>query len=118
MRFTSLVIELIRARPRLIVWIVVAAAGRDVAVRGAGVLPQPARYPRDAAGFRHANTRWAPILAHPCRSGSPTSPIALPAAHMFGVYLLAELCEIATFITLYYLSRAWSAPRRRCSPCS
>ncbi|MBY9027994.1 glycosyltransferase family 39 protein, partial [Pseudomonas fluorescens] len=26
--------------------------------------------------------------------------------HMFGVYLLAELCEVATFIALYHLSRA------------
>jgi hypothetical protein len=26
--------------------------------------------------------------------------------HMFGVYVLAELCEIATFVTLYHLARA------------
>src|SRR4029079_630938 len=26
--------------------------------------------------------------------------------HMFGVYVLAELCEIATLVTLYHLARA------------
>src|SRR6202045_3244643 len=57
MRFTSLIVELIRARPRLVVWLA------DIAFRLAG-------------------------------------------NHMFGVYLLAQLCGVAMFWALYLLARA------------
>ena len=52
MRFTSLVIELIRARPRLIVWIAVLLQAAMWLLVALAVLPQPARQPRDPAGLR------------------------------------------------------------------
>ncbi len=105
MRFTSLVIELIRARPRLVVWIVVllqAALWLFVAL----------------AFYRSPPGSLATVLAfgREYQVGTDLGPplafwladIAYRAAgnHMIGVYLLAELCEIATFITVYHLARA------------
>jgi dolichyl-phosphate-mannose-protein mannosyltransferase len=105
MRFTSLVIELIRARPRLVVWIVVllqAAMWLFVALvfyrSPPGNLSILIAYGRE---YR-VGTELGPPLAF------WLADIAYRAAgsHMFGVYVLAELCEIATFITLYHLARA------------
>ena len=105
MRFTSLVIELIRARPRLIVWI--------------AVLLQAAMWLFVALVFyRSPPGSLATLLAfgREYQVGTDLGPplpvwladIAYRAAggHMFGVYVLAQLCEIATFIALYHLSRA------------
>jgi hypothetical protein len=105
MRFTSLVIELIRARPRLIVWIAVllqAAMWLFVAMvfyrSPPGSLATLLAFGREY----QVGTDLGPPLA------TWLADIAYRAAggHMFGVYLLAELCQIATLITLYYLSRA------------
>ena len=105
MRFTSLVIELIRARPRLVVWIVVllqAAMWLFVALlfyrSPPGNLALVLAYGREY----QVGTELGPPLAF------WLADIAYRAAgnQMFGVYLLAELCEIATLITLYHLARA------------
>lgn len=105
MRFTSLVIELIRARPRLVVWLVVllqAAMWLFVSM----------------LLYRSPPGELATVLAfgREYRVGTDLGPplafwladIAFRAAgnHMFGVYLLAELCGVATFWTLYLLARA------------
>ena len=105
MRFTSLIIELIRARPRLVVWLVVlfqAALWLVVALllyRGppddlATVLAYGREY--------QVGTEFGPPLAF------WLADIAFRAAgnHLFGVYLLTQLCSIATFWTLYLLARA------------
>ncbi len=104
MRFTSLVIELIRARPRLVVWIVVlfqaalwllvpllfyAGPPGDVAT----VLAFGREY--------QVGTDFGPPLA------LWLADIAYRAAgnHLFGVYFLAQLCSIATLWFLYLLAR-------------
>ena len=105
MRFTSLVVELIRARPRLVVWLVVL-------FQAALWLILPLLLYRSPPGD------LATVLAYgrEYRVGTDLGPplafwladIAFRAAgnHMFGVYLLAQLCSIATFLTLYQLARA------------
>jgi len=105
MRFTSLVIELIRARPRLVVWLVVL-------VQAALWLLVPMLLYRSPPGD------LATVLAYgrEYRVGTDLGPplafwladVAFRAAgnHVFGVYLLAQLCSVATFGTLYLLARA------------
>src|SRR3979490_565847 len=105
MRFTSLIIELIRARPRMIVWLVVL-------FQAALWLILPMLLYRSPPGD------LATVLAYgrEYQVGTDLGPplafwladIAFRAAgnHMFGVYLLAQLCAIATFGTLYLLARA------------
>jgi hypothetical protein len=104
MRFTSLIIELIRARPRLVVWLVVL-------FQAAVWLIVPLLFYRSPPGD------LATVLAYgrEYQVGTDLGPplafwladIAFRAAgnHMFGVYLLAQLCAIATFWTLYLLAR-------------
>jgi hypothetical protein len=104
MRFTSLVIELIRARPRLVVWIV--------------VLTQAALWLIVTLPFYHsppAGLALALAYGREYQVGTELGPplafwladIAYRAAgnHMFGVYLLAELCLVATFWILFLLGR-------------
>src|ERR1700689_4305809 len=105
MRFTSLVVELIRARPRLVVWLVVlfqAALWLILAMllyrSPPGDLATVLAYGRE---YR-VGTDLGPPLAF------WLADIAFRAAgnHMFGVYLLAQLCGVATFWALYLLARA------------
>ncbi len=105
MRFTSLIIELIRARPRLVVWLVVL-------LQAALWLILPLLLYRSPPG------ELATLLAYgrEYRVGTDLGPplpfwladISFRAAgnNMFGVYLLAQLCSIVTLWALYLLARA------------
>src|SRR5258705_1653256 len=105
MRLTSLVVELIRARPRLVVWLVVLCQAALWLILPMLLYRSP---PGDLAtvlayGREYlVGTDFGPPLAF------WLADIAFRAAgnHMFGVYLLAQLCSIATFWTLYLLARA------------
>jgi hypothetical protein len=105
MRFTSLIIELIRARPRLVVWLVVLLQAALWLIVPLLLYRSP---PGDLAtvlayGREYQVGTWlGPPLAF------WLADIAFRAAgnHMFGVYLLAQLCSIATFWALYQLARA------------
>ena len=105
MRFTSLIVELIRARPGLVVWLVVlfqAALWLILSMllyRGPpGDLATVLAYGRE---YR-VGTDLGPPMAF------WLADIAFRAAgnHMFGVYLLAQLCGVVTFWALYLLARA------------
>jgi Dolichyl-phosphate-mannose-protein mannosyltransferase len=105
MRFTSLIIELIRARPRLVVWLVAlfqAALWLILAMllyrSPPGDLATVLAYGREY----QVGTALGPPLAF------WLADIAFRAAgnHMFGVYLLAQLCGVATLWALYLLARA------------
>src|ERR1700733_3365200 len=105
MRFTSLIVELIRARPRLVVWLVVL-------LQAALWLILPMLLYRSPPGD------LALVLAYgrEYQVGTDLGPplafwladIAFRTAgnHVFGVYLLAQLCFAATFNALYLLGRA------------
>ncbi|HEY3680395.1 MAG TPA: glycosyltransferase family 39 protein, partial [Bradyrhizobium sp.] len=105
MRFTSLIVELIRARPRLMVWIVVL-------LQAALWLIVPLLFYRSPPG----NLATVLAFGREFQVGTDLGPplafwladIAFRAAgnHMFGVYLLAQLCGVAAFLTLYLLARA------------
>ena len=105
MRFTSLIIELIRARPRPLVWFVVLSQAALWLILPFLLYLSP---PGDLATvlafgreFQVGTDRGPPLAFW-------LADIAFRAAgnHMFGVYLLAQLCSIATFWTLYLLARA------------
>jgi Dolichyl-phosphate-mannose-protein mannosyltransferase len=105
MRFTSLVVELIRARPRLVVWIVVLAQAGLWLVLPMLLYRSP---PGDLAtvlafGREYQVGTWlGPPLAF------WLADIAFRAAGntMFGVYLLAQACAVLTFWIYYQLARA------------
>jgi hypothetical protein len=105
MRFTSLIVELIRARPRLMVWIVVL-------LQAALWLIVPLLFYRSPPG----NLATVLAFGREFQVGTDLGPplafwladIAFRAAgnHMIGVYLLAQLCGVAAFWALYQLARA------------
>ena len=105
MRFTSLVVELIRARPRLVVWLVVLLQAGLWLVLPLLLYRSP---PGDVAtvlafGREYQVGTWlGPPLAF------WVADIAFRAAgnHIFGVYLLAQICTVVTFWIFYQLSRA------------
>ena len=105
MRFTSLIVELIRARPRLMVWIVVLAQAALWLIVPLLLYQSP---PGDlstllAYGREYqVGTDLGPPLAF------WLADIAFRAAgnHLFGVYLLAQLCSVVAFWALYQLARA------------
>ncbi|WP_031336098.1 glycosyltransferase family 39 protein [Rhodopseudomonas sp. B29] len=110
MRFTSLVIELIRARPLLVVWLVVGAQALLWFVVPMLVYASP---PGDVATVLaygreyQVGTDLGPPLAF------WLADLAYRAAgeHIFGVYLLAQICFVVTFVALYRLGRAIAGPQ-------
>ncbi|MFH1346043.1 MAG: glycosyltransferase family 39 protein [Pseudomonadota bacterium] len=105
MRFTSLIIELIRARPRLIVLLAVLAQAAIWLILPLLLYRSP---PDDLATVLAFGREY--------RVGTDLGPplafwladIAFRAAgnHMFGVYLLTQFCAVSTFWTLFLLARA------------
>src|SRR6195256_678279 len=104
MRFTSLIIELLRARPRLVLWLVVL-------FQAALWLILPLLLYRSPPGDLTTVLAYGREYQVGTDLGPPLAfwlgDIAFRAAgnHMFGVYLLAQLCSIATFWTVYQLAR-------------
>jgi len=105
MRFTSLIIELIRARPRLVVWLVVLLQAALWLILPLLLYRSP---PDDLATvlaygreYRVATDLGPPLAFW-------LGDIAFRAAgnNMFGVYLLAQLCSIVALWALYLLARA------------
>jgi len=104
MRFTSLVIELIRARPRLVVWIVVLSQAALWLIVSLVFYSSPPGGLATTLAFGReyqVGTDLGPPLAF------WLADIAYRAAgnHLFGVYVLAQLCSVATFWFLYLLAR-------------
>src|SRR2546423_2343341 len=105
MHFTSLFVELIRARPRLVVWLVVLLQATLWLLVALLLYRSP---PDDLATViaygreYQVGTDLGPPLAF------WLIDIAFRAAgnHVFGVYLLAQLCSIAMFWAIYLLARA------------
>src|ERR1700720_4831823 len=105
MRFPSLIIELIRARPRLIVWLVVLFQAALWLILPLLLYRSP---PGDLATVLAYGREYqgGPYLGPPLAFWLADIAFRLAGNHMFGVYLLAQLCSIATFWALYQLARA------------
>ena len=114
MRFTSLIIELIRARPRLVVWIVVLSQAALWFILPLMLYRSP---PGDLATLLafgreyQVGTDLGPPLA------LWLADIAFRAAgnHMFGVYLLAQICAYPRSGRCICWRAPWSAASKRCS---
>lgn len=105
MRFTSLIVELVRARPRLIFWIVVLAQAALWLFLPWLLYGSP---PGDVAtvlafGREH---QVGTYLGPPAAFWLADIAFRLSGNHIFGVYLLAQLCFIVTFWALFNLGRA------------
>ena len=93
MRFTSLIVELIRARPKLVFWVVVLSQALLWFWLPVIVYSSPPRRRHDACWPMAANIRSAAISGRPW-SGSGDIAFRIAGNHVFGVYLLAQMCSI------------------------
>ena len=105
MRFTSLIIELIRARPRLVVWLVVLFQAALWLILPMLLYRSP---PGDLATVLAYGREYqvGTELGPPLAFWLADIAFRLVGNHMFGVYLLTQLCSVATLWTLYLLARA------------
>src|SRR4030088_67094 len=105
MRFTSLIIELIRARPRPVVWPVVLFQAALWLILPLLLYRSP---PGDLATVLAYGREYqvGTDLGPPLAFWFADIAFRLAGNHMFGVYLLAQLCSIAMFWALYLLARA------------
>ncbi|MGY4302941.1 hypothetical protein ACVIJ6_000184 [Bradyrhizobium sp. USDA 4369] len=105
MRFTSLVVELIRARPRLVVVIVVLCH----ALLWLGIALVFYRSPPGQLAMSIAFGREYQVgtdLGPPLPFWLADIAYRFAGNHLFGVYVLAALCSAVTFWVIYLLARA------------
>jgi dolichyl-phosphate-mannose-protein mannosyltransferase len=105
MRFTSLVVELIRARPRLVVWLVLLFQAAMWLILPLVLYRSPPGEVATVLAFGRefqVGTDLGPPLAF------WVADIAFRAAgnHIFGVYVLAQICNVGALWALYLLARA------------
>lgn len=105
MRFTSLIVELIRARPRLIFWILVLAQAALWLFLPWFVYGSP---PGDVATVLAFGREYqvGTHLGPPLAFWLADIAFRLAGGYIFGVYLAAQLCFILTFWALFKLGRA------------
>jgi hypothetical protein len=105
MRFTSLIIELIRARPRLVVLLVVLFQAALWLIVPLLLYRSP---PGDLATVLAYGREYqvGTVLGPPLAFWLADIAFRAVGNHMFGVYLLAQICSVTTFWALYLLSRA------------
>ncbi|HET6838605.1 MAG TPA: glycosyltransferase family 39 protein, partial [Bradyrhizobium sp.] len=105
MRFTSLIVELIRARPRLVVWLAVLFQATLWLIVPLLFYRSP---PGDVATVLAFGREYqvGTDLGPPLAFWLADIAFRIAGNHIFGVYLLAQLCSIATFSALYLLARA------------
>ncbi|HWW48022.1 MAG TPA: glycosyltransferase family 39 protein [Xanthobacteraceae bacterium] len=109
MRFTSLTVELIRARPRLMFWIVALA---QCALWVAVPMIAYGSPPGDVAQVLNFGREYQVGIA----AGPPLAfwladiAFRLAGGHIIGVYVLAQLCVIAGYWAVFSLARQIVGP--------
>lgn len=105
MRFTSLIVELVRARPRLIFWIVVLLQAAIWFVLPVLLYDSP---PGDMATVLAFGREYqvGSHLGPPLAFWAADIAFRLAGYHLFGIYLLSQTCFVVTFWALFALSRA------------
>src|SRR3954451_8756103 len=105
MRFTSLIIELIRARPRLMIWLVLLFQAALWLLLPLLLYRSP---PGDVATVLAFGREYqiGTDLGPPLAFWLADIAFRLAGNSVFGVYLLAQLCFIVTFVALFALGRA------------
>jgi hypothetical protein len=111
MRFTSLIVELVRARPKLVAWLVTLIAAAIWLIVPLILYSSPPGNVADVLAFGREyvlGTDLGPPLAF------WLADIAFRAAgnHMIGVYVLSQLCFVIAFWTLFRLGQLIVGPQQ------
>ncbi|MDR3466142.1 MAG: glycosyltransferase family 39 protein [Xanthobacteraceae bacterium] len=105
MRFTSLIVELVRARPKLVVWVAVLLQAALWIVVPSLIYASP---PEDVATVLAFGREYqvGTDLGPPLPFWLADMVFRLAGNHVVGVYLLAEACFVVTMLALFRLSSA------------
>ncbi len=111
MRFTSLIVELVRARPKLVAWLVTLIAAAIWLIVPLILYASPPGNVADVLAFGREyvlGTDLGPPLAF------WLADIAFRAAgnHMIGIYLLSQLCFVIAIWTLFRLGQLIVGPQQ------
>ena len=105
MRFTSLVIELIRARPRLVVWIVLLFQAALWLLVPLLFYASPPPNVATALAFGR-EYQVGTDLGPPLAFWLADIAYRMAGNHLIGVYFLAQLCSVGSLWFMYLLARA------------
>jgi Dolichyl-phosphate-mannose-protein mannosyltransferase len=105
MRFTSLVIELIRARPRLVVWIVMLFQAALWLLVPLLFYASPPTHVATTLAFGR-EYQVGTDLGPPLAFWLADIAYRMAGNHLIGVYFLAQLCSATTLWFLFLLARA------------
>ncbi|MBN9598041.1 MAG: glycosyltransferase family 39 protein [Afipia sp.] len=105
MRFTSLIVELVRARPRLIFWVAVLFQAALWFILPVLLYASP---PGDLATVLAFGREYqlGTDLGPPLAFWLADIAFRLAGGHMFGVYLLSQICFAVTLWAVFTLGRA------------
>ncbi|HEY0236675.1 MAG TPA: glycosyltransferase family 39 protein [Afipia sp.] len=105
MHFTSLIVELLRARPRLIFWVAVLPLAALWFLLPTLLYTSP---PGDLAAMLAFGREYqvGTVMGPPLAFWLADIAFRLAGGHMFGVYLLAQLCFVVTMWAVFTLARA------------
>lgn len=105
MRFTSLIVELVRARPRLIFWVAVLFQAALWFILPVLLYASP---PGDLATTLAFGREYqiGTDLGPPLAFWLADLAFRLAGGHMFGVYLLSQFCFVVTLWAVFTLGRA------------
>jgi 4-amino-4-deoxy-L-arabinose transferase-like glycosyltransferase len=111
MRFTSLIVELVRAKPRWIFWSAVLALALVWLVLPAILYLSPPGNVPTVLAFGH-EYQVGTTLGPPLSFWLADIAFRLVGGYAFGVYLLAQICFVVTLGAVFALARAVVGPQQ------
>lgn len=111
MRFTSLIVELIRAKPRWIFWSAVLALALLWLVLPAALYLSPPGQVPTVLAFGH-EYQVGTALGPPLSFWLADIAFRAVGGYAFGVYLLAQICFVVTMGAVFALARAVVGPQQ------
>ena len=111
MRFTSLIVELVRARPKLVAWLVTLIAAGIWLVVPMILYASPPGNVADVLAFGREYVLGTD-LGPPLAFWLADIAFRLAGNHMIGIYLLSQLCFVLALWTLFRLGQLIVGPQQ------
>ena len=111
MRFTSLIVELVRARPKLVAWLVTLIAAAIWLIVPLILFSSPPGNVADVLAFGREYVLGTD-LGPPLALWLADIAFRFAGNHMIGVYLLSQLCFVIAFWTLFRLGELIVGPQQ------
>lgn len=111
MRFTSLIVELVRARPKLVAWLVTLIAAAIWLIVPLILYSSPPGNVADVLAFGREYVLGTD-LGPPLAFWLADIAFRLAGNHMVGIYLLSQLCFVLAFWTLFRLGQLIVGPQQ------